>query len=300
MATQPKVGEVIAQLRTAYGPTWTDQPWDGLLAGSLDSPVTGIAVVWSPELTVLQHAVASGCNLIISKDPLYWAEKEDKRPGIDSSTSRIQEGAAGGSSWAAIQKTDFYQQKKAFVDSSKLTVYRISENWGGPNVEATEGLLKVLGWKSEELIVGDPRFPNTKTAIVNVPEQDLIKLAEHAKTSVGSKATRMIGERTAKVKKVAVHPTFLTIQAATKIGQTPNLDVILSGESCEWEAVVYGEDWISAGHGKGYVMLGLAVTSDAAAREVSAWVQKSVPSVKVQFMAVGDPFTPILAGGLRS
>ena len=47
-------------------------------------------------------------------------------------------------------------------------------------------------------------------------------------------------------------------------------------------------------------MLGLAATSDTAAREVAAWVQKVLPSTKVEFLAAGDPFTPVYAGGLRA
>jgi putative NIF3 family GTP cyclohydrolase 1 type 2 len=300
MAIELNVSDIVAQLRATYGSAWREEPWDGLMSGSMDSPVTGIAVVWSPELTVLKRAIASGCNLVIAKDPVYWYEKEDKRPGADSSISRIAEGSAGGGSWDAIQKTKLYQQKKEFVESSKVNIYRISENWDGPNSLATQGLLKAMGWKSEEMIVGDPRFPNARTAIVSVPEQDLIHLAQDAKKRLGGKSARLVGERTAKVRKIAVHPGYLTIAAAAKIGLTKDLDVILTGETCEWEALVYNEDRISAGHGKGFLMLGLAVVSDAGAREVSAWVQKAVPSVKVEFMPVGDPFTPIYAGGLRS
>ena len=300
MASEAKVGEVIAQLRTASGSSWRDEAWDGLQAGSMDTPVKGIAVTWSPDLAVLRKAAASGCNLVLCKDPVYWYDDEGKWPSVDSSSSPIQEGAAGGSHWDAVAQTQAYKVKKEFIDSNNLNLYRMSANWDGPSSRSTEGLLSALGWKADEMFVADPRFPYTKTAIVTVPEQNLIDLGKYAKQRVGSSSARLMGERNVRVRRIAVHPGYITIQATVKITTTPNLDAIVSGEGCEWEALPCTEDWVSAGHGKGFLMLGLAAASDAGAKAVAAWVGKTVPSAKVQFMADGDPFTPVYAGELRA
>jgi len=300
MATGLSVSEVIGKLRTAVGTSWKDQPWDGLQAGGMDVPVSGIAVVWAPGLALLKDAVARGCNLILCKDPVFWFEKEDPLKNPDTATSRIAEGVVGRTQWDVIDKTEIHRIKQEFITANKLNIYRISENWDGAHQLATQGLLSALGWKQADSFVADERFPNTKTVIVQIPTDELIRVAEHAKKSVGSKSTRLLGERSAKVTKVAVHPGVLTIPAATRIGKTPGLDVILTGETCEWEAFTYTEDWISSGHGKGFIMLGLAATSDTAAREVAAWVHRAVPSTKVEFLASGDPFNPVFAGGLRA
>jgi hypothetical protein len=76
--------------------------------------------------------------------------------------------------------------------------------------------------------------------------------------------------------------------------------MIVTGEACEWEAFVYSEDWVTTGRGKGFLMLGLAVVSDAAANAVGDWVRKSVPNTKVEALHGGDPFTPVNAGRLRA
>lgn len=300
MTTGLTVSEAISKLRTAVGASWKDEPWDGLQTGSMDVPVSGVTVIWSPGLAVLKDAVARGCNLILCKNPVYWFEKEDPLKNPDTATSRIAEGVVGRTAWDVIDKTDIYRIKQEFITTNKLNIYRISENWDGAHQLATQGLLRALGWKQVDSFVADDRFPNTRTVIVQIPADELIHVAEHAKKSVGSKSTRVLGERSAKVTKVAVHPGFLTIPAATRIGKTPGLDVILTGETCEWEAFTYAEDWISSGHGKGFVMLGLAATSDTAAREVAAWVHEVLPSTKVEFLAAGDPFTSVYAGGLRA
>ena len=300
MSSQLKVSDVVDRLRASSGSSWIDKPWDGLQAGSMDALVKGIAVVWSPGLDLLKQAVDKGCNLIIAKDPVYWYDKEDARPSVDSSSSRISEGAAGGTKWDLVEKSPAYGPKKDFIDSHQLNIYRISENWDGDSSRATEGLLHALGWKADSYITVESVNPHKKTAIVTVPQQDLISVAKGAKARLGGKSARMIGDTSAKVSKIAVHPSYLTIGAATKIGQTPGLDMILTGEACEWEAFVYTEDWITAGHGKGFLMLGLAVTSDTAATAVGEWVRKNVSDIKVEVLHVGDPFTPIMAGRLRA
>ncbi len=284
MATGLNVSDVISKLHATAGPGWKDAPWDGLQAGGMDVPVSGIAVVWSPGLALLKEVVARGCNLVLCKDPVYWFEKEDPLKNPDSATSRVAEGIVGFTAWDVIAKTSIYRIKHDYIATNKLNIYRISENWDGGHELATLGLLRTLGWKQTDSFVADDRFPNTRTAIVEIPAEELIRVAEHAKKSVGSKSTRLLGDRSAKVTKVAVHPGFLTIPAATRIGQTPGLDVILTGETCEWEALTYAEDWISSGRGKGLIMMGLAPASDTAAREVAAWVHQVIPSAKVEFL----------------
>ena len=300
MATGLTVSDVIAKLHTAVGPTWKDSAWDGLQSGSMDATVTGIAVGWSPGLALLKEAVARSCNLILVKDPVYWYEKEDPLKKFDSATSRFAEGMVGSTQWDTIAKTDLYRIKRDYIAAHQLNIYRISENWDGNRSLAMYGFLRALGWKQTESLIADPRFPNARTAIVQIPADDLLHVAQHAKKSVSASSTRVLGDPAAKVAKIAVHSGFLTIYAATKIGLTPDLDAFLTGETCEWEAFTYAEDWISSGKGKGFIMTGLAPASNAAAHEVAAWVQQTLPSAKVEFLAATDPLTPVHAGGLRS
>jgi putative NIF3 family GTP cyclohydrolase 1 type 2 len=293
------VTDVITKLRTSAGTSWKDPSWDGLQSGSMDAVVTGIAVTWAPSLVVLKDAVARGCNTIVCKAPVYWFDPQDRPSDPDSMYLRLPEGSMGIGKMDAIEKSAAYRAKKDFIASNNLNIYRISENWDGGQQLPTVGLLNVLGWKQTDSFVADERFPNTHTAIVSIPSQDLIQVAEHAKKSVASKSARLLGDRSAKVAKVAVHPGFMTVFAATRIGKTPGLDMILTGEANEWEAFVYSEDWITAGHGKGLLLLGLAATSDAGAKEVANWVRKAAALVKVEFFAVGDPLNPARGGTIR-
>src|ERR1700761_305039 len=95
------VAETIAKLRAASGGAWEDASWDGLISGSMDSAVTGVAVIWSPGITALKQAMADGCNLVLTKNPLYWMEPELPK-GSPRPTMRVTEGSAGGSTPESI------------------------------------------------------------------------------------------------------------------------------------------------------------------------------------------------------
>ncbi len=307
MATDLVVGDIVNEMRVAEGgfpkdngELPDDKPYDGLLAGDLKAAVTGIAVAWSPELGILKQALAQGCNLVLARDPLYWFDDPDLNKSASYWEDTVLEGTAGPTKWDVIEKSTFYQTKRDFIASSKINVIRISTNWNGPNGLATRGLLNALGWKAAEEFVADEQFSNARAAIVTLSADQLINVAQHAKKSVGAKSVRVIGERSSKVSKVAVYPGFMTLLSATRIWQTPGLDAVITGEECEWMGAVYAEDAISAGRSKGFIMLGLAASSDASAKEVAAWISTLHPEARVHFIPVGDPFTPIVAGALRA
>ena len=109
----------------------------------------------------------------------------------------------------------------------------------------------------------------------------------------------MIGDPGAPIGRAAVHPGYLTVPAIRGILANPGIDLVLTGEACEWEAFPYAQDWIDAGRGKGFIMLGLAVSSDTAARAFTDWVRATVTPLRVEHMAAGDPFTAVHAGAAR-
>jgi len=307
MATDLLVGDIVNEMRVAEGgfpkdngTLPDDKPYDGLLAGDLKAPVTGIAVTWAPELGVLKQALAQGCNLVLCREPLYWFDDPDLNQSAPYWEDSVPEGTAGPTKWDVIEKSKLYQTKRDFIASSKINVILISTNWNGPSGLATRGLVKALGWKATEDFAADEQFSQARAAIVTLPPDQLIHVAQHAKNSVGAKSVRVIGERTSKVSKVAVYPGFMTLLTASRIWQTPGLDAVITGEACEWMGAEYAEDAIAAGRSKGFIMLGLAPFSDASAKEVAAWISELHPESKVQFIPVGDPLSPVMAGGLRA
>src|SRR3979490_702377 len=64
--------EVIARIRQQGGVPGAAETVDTFKAGNPDTAVTGIAVTMMATMEVLQHAAASGKNLIISHEPTFY------------------------------------------------------------------------------------------------------------------------------------------------------------------------------------------------------------------------------------
>jgi putative NIF3 family GTP cyclohydrolase 1 type 2 len=293
-----QVNAVIAALKSAAGTKWQDPTWDGLQAGSLEAEVTGVAVAWSPTLDVLKRAAASKCNLLLTKAPLYWSEGQPGQSGTPSG-ARFLEGSAGGTPFSVVEESGLYRLKRDLVAASKLNIFRVAQNWDGPDGLPVRGLLDALQWKAQTTIVADPAAPLTRTAIVALTAAPLQQVVDLVKQRTGARAARVIGDSKSLITRVAVHPGYLTLPAILGILSNPNVDLVITGEACEWEAFPYAQDWIDAGHGKAFVMLGLAASSDTSARAFADWVRGTVTPLRVEHLASGDPFTAVHAGAIR-
>jgi putative NIF3 family GTP cyclohydrolase 1 type 2 len=294
-----QVDAVIAALKAAAGAKWQDPTWDGLHAGTLEAEVTGAAVAWSPTLDVLKRATAAACNLLLTKAPLYWSEGQPGPSGA-APAARFLEGSAGGTPFSAVEPSALYRQKREFVTTNGLNVFRVTQNWNGPEGLPLRGLLDALQWKAQTTIVADSAAaPLARTAIVSLTGTPLRQLAEQAKQRTGARCIRVIGDSGARIARAAVHPGYLTVPAIQGILSNPGIDLVVTGEACEWEAFPYAQDWIDTGQGKGFMMLGLAVSSDASARAFADWVRATVAPLRVEHLAAGDPFTAIHAGAIR-
>jgi hypothetical protein len=70
----------------------------------------------------------------------------------------------------------------------------------------------------------------------------------------------------------------------------PGIDVVVCGEPVEWEAHPYFEDWITAGKGKGMIILGHEVSEEPGAGAVAAWMKTFISEVPVEWVSAGEPF----------
>jgi putative NIF3 family GTP cyclohydrolase 1 type 2 len=70
----------------------------------------------------------------------------------------------------------------------------------------------------------------------------------------------------------------------------PDVDVVVIGETREWEGVEYAQDLIAAGNKKGLVILGHVISEESGMKECAQWLGTFVTEVPVEFIAAGEPF----------
>src|SRR5947207_16000499 len=103
--------QVIERIQSHVGVPWHSETVDTFKAGNPDAPVTGIAVTMMATLDVLQRAVESGNNLIITHEPTFFDH-------LDTATD-IAEG----------ESDPVLAAKRAFIEKRGLIIWRFHDHW---------------------------------------------------------------------------------------------------------------------------------------------------------------------------
>jgi len=284
MATNLTADAVIAKIRAKVGATWMGGTSETIEYGDGSAPVTGIATVWTPSIEVLKRAAAAKHNFIVAVEPPFW---------VEAGTVKT-EATMGPPKHEQLVSSPAYQEKKKLMDDSGLVVWRFNENYAAlPRNPRLNALASALGYKAHENAAATQKLADVGAGVYTLPETTLRELAQKASDARQARALRMLGDSDEKVKSIVLKPGYLTNADIMAMVHDRNVDVVVCGEACEWEAFEYAEDWITAGWGKGMIMLGRAVSEDPGAKELASWVKSIVPEVPVTGFEVGEPFNYI-------
>jgi putative NIF3 family GTP cyclohydrolase 1 type 2 len=100
-----------------------------------------------------------------------------------------------------------------------------------------------------------------------------------------------VGERGLRVSRVAASWGYASLMPRLiEIAARPDVDLIVVGETREWELVEYVQDQISSGKKKGLIVLGHVVSEQAGMAYCAEWLRPIVPEVPVTFIAADEPF----------
>jgi putative NIF3 family GTP cyclohydrolase 1 type 2 len=276
--------DVVVKMKRSLGSSWTESSADGFQIGSPETLVTGVGVAWTPTLEVLRKAVAEKKNLIVTKEGPFW----------EDSSARLEQGVSGRSPKALIEGTSLYRFKQDYLLKHDLVVWRFSANWDQANRNfGLQGLATALGWEKLVDTGLDNSLGPIGAAEYTVPTTTLLELIQMLKQRLKMDAPRALGDPSARIQKVVLCPGFLTKLNMMAIERHSKPDAILCGDACEWETFEYCEDLITAGWSKAMVLLGLAASQDAGAKEVAAWVDSLGLNLPVSCIETGSPFTPV-------
>jgi putative NIF3 family GTP cyclohydrolase 1 type 2 len=78
--------------------------------------------------------------------------------------------------------------------------------------------------------------------------------------------------------------------AQIRMLQRDDVEVLLAGETHEWETVEYVRDAVTAGKAKALILLGHANSEEAGMENCADWLKGFITEVPVQFIPAGDPF----------
>ena len=72
--------------------------------------------------------------------------------------------------------------------------------------------------------------------------------------------------------------------------QSPDIELLIVGESNEWETVPYIQDAIEMGRNKALIVLGHADSEEIGMEYCAKWLKGFYPEMKVKFIEAKNPY----------
>jgi putative NIF3 family GTP cyclohydrolase 1 type 2 len=266
--------QVADRIRNNIGVGWKTDTVDAFKAGDPSTPVTRIVTTSLASLDVLNRAVNSGANLIITCEPTFYSKADTPTP-----PARRPFGQP-----AAPLEPPFpdpvFSAKDAFLKKHNLVIFRLSDHWRLRNPDPfAQGFADALGWSK---FAGDPKH-------VSIPETSLQALVAHTSNALKSRGgLRVVGDPQLRVRELALLPGSTPIDAS--LAALPGVDAIIAGEVREWESVEYLRDTNDLGGKKALILTGRIVSEDPGMQLCAQWLKTIVPEVASTWISAGDPY----------
>lgn len=259
----PTARQIVKAIQDHVGVPWSSDTVDTFKAGNPDTPVTGIAVTMMATMDVLERAAANHENFVITHEPTFYNHLD------------VPEGMP--------QNDPVWTEKRAFIEKHNMVVWRFHDHWHERNPDGIlEGMVHVLGWEKYQR-KDEPYF-------FNLPETTVQKLAQETATKLGSSVLRVVGNPDMKVTKIALSPGAAGFERETHALERDDIEVLLLGETREWETVEYAADAVTEGKRKALIVIGHIPSEQAGMKECTQWLQTFVPNVKIEFVPAKQPF----------
>lgn len=257
--------EVIQRIQTRVGVPWNTDTVDTFKAGNLDAPVTGIAVTMMATLEVLQRAAAGRNNLIITHEPTFYNHL-DKPEDLGQGES-----------------DPVLAEKRAFIEKHGLIIWRFHDHWHARKPDGIEaGMVHALSWQRYQ----DP----ANQYLFTVPPTTLKKLAGEIQNRLQTRAMRVVGKPDMRVTRLAMSPGAAGFGRETRALEMSDVQVLMVGETREWETIEYVSDAVSEGRNKALIILGHIPSEQAGMEECAHWLKGFVSEVPVSFIPASEPF----------
>ena len=255
-------GQVIDRIKANVGIPWRAQTVDNIIFGTADTPVKGIATTMMATLDVVQRAASSGRNMIITHEPTFYSHQ-------DTSDQLLQDPT--------------YKFKTEFMTKNRIVVFHFHDHWHGhrPDGIAT-GMIHELGWEKNQ----DPQDFRKFT----FPGPPLSSFAKEIEARLRIQTMRVVGDPNLPVNRVLASWGNLSLMPGIPFFARSDVDVLVVGETREWELVEYAQDAISSGQKKASIVLGHVVSEQAGMKYCAEWLKGFIKEVPIEFIPAVEPF----------
>ena len=233
---------------------------DLIKEGDPETPVTGIITTMFATMDVLKEAVAKKCNLIIAHEPLYYNHLDTKEQFINDPV---------------------FLEKQKFIIDNKLVVWRFHDYIHRMNPDGIGmGMIAKLGWGNYKVNDLINKFVIPETNLENLLHELKLKFPEHA--------FHVVGKPSMIVSKVGFAAG--SSGSARHISALNENDVVIVGESSQWETYEYARDAVQQGRNKAVIFIGHTNSEEAGMEYCATWLKSFIKDLPIYFVRSGSSF----------
>lgn len=254
--------DVINKIKAEVGIEWMKETRDNVIAGDPNTKVKGIVTTFMSNLAVLQKANAMGCNFVISHEPTFYTHTDDLK----------------------IHENDPVQiAKLKFIKDNNMVIWRFHDHQHRmkPSDQIYDGVIEKMGWKNAKL---NDKF------LLEIPKMSLKQIVKMLEKNMGAKTARIVGKPDMLISKVGLALGAAGTNTHFKVLQNSDCELLIVGESNEWETVPYIQDAITLGYKRALIVLGHADSEEAGMKTCRDWLRNFYPKQKIEFIEAGNPF----------
>lgn len=280
--------EVIEKILQYHPPAPGYEGCDGYKSGDPEAECTGIVSALVPTVDVIHKAIALGCNLIITHEPIYYMTPDFPE-------------------WRGPFFNKIYERKRALIEENGITVWRDHDHIHMHKSDGIfTGVIKYLGW--------EPYYKKSENHVVHfypceIPETTVGELRRYLIGKLHLNGLRYIGNPGAKVSRIALcahlYPGGFSPQdvdsdkyycdyATQIIGEMEKengIEVLIPGEIIEWDVLSYIRDAVALGKNKACMNIGHFNLEELGMRYAADWIGNLVEhNVQVAYVPTGDIF----------
>ena len=231
---------------------------DTLKSGNRDIKVTGIVTTMFATVEVIKKSIQLGANFIIAHEPTFYNHEDE-------------------TNW--LQQDDVYNYKANLLKEHDIAVWRNHDYVHSLVKDGVySGVLAQLGWQQYA----------TQEDIITMPAISLQQLMQHAKSKLGIKELRYIGDLKQSCSRVLLMPGAAGGRSQI-LGISKNKpDVLICGEIQEWETAEYVRDARAKGIALSLIVLGHIASEEPGSTFMAQWVKDNVPGITITHIPAGN------------
>jgi putative NIF3 family GTP cyclohydrolase 1 type 2 len=254
--------EAIARIQAAIPQKPPADTVDTIKAGDPSTIVTGIVTCFTDSMDVLRQAVSLHANLIVTHEPTFYNHRDQ----------------------ATLFTNDpVYKEKLAYMRDNHLVVWRFHDQWHRRAPEPmTEAFAAAVGWQKYQR-ANDP-FSFT------LPPTTVDALAQDLQQKLHARIVRVIGDPNLRVTGVAYRPGASGEAAQITALERDDVQVLVAGESSEWEAVMYTQDAMQQHRPKALILLGHSTSETDGMQTAATWLRTLFPNLPIQYISSAEPY----------